>query len=63
MSKNILNDVNIYLRNSYREILKAQVFLADHNIFMDYTDTLSFSELDFLLDVVYEVDKMKYSDS
>lgn len=63
MSDNVLKTANTYLYNSYRDTLKAQVFLADHNIFMDYTDTLSLSELDFLLDVVQEIDKMKNRDS
>lgn len=39
----------------------VQAFLADHNIPFSYTDTISNSEVRFILDVVREIDEKKNS--
>lgn len=37
-----------FCRNSYKEVLRLQIFMADNKIPFTYTDTISLSELNFL---------------
>lgn len=43
----------------YQDKLRIQIFLADHDIPMSYTDTISNSELYFLFDTMTDYIKEK----
>lgn len=61
MNQETLRQVNSYCYSSYRDTIMVQAFLADHNIPFSYTDTISNSEVRFILDVVREIDEKKNS--
>lgn len=52
----------MYARNSYKEIINIQIFLADYKISFAYTDTISVSELLYLLESVKDYLKEKNKD-
>jgi len=51
-----------YSRNSYKEIINAQIFLADNKISFTYTDSISISELLYLLESLKDYIKEKNKD-
>lgn len=63
MTVETIKVMNNYCYRSYKDTLSVQVYLADNNIPMSYTDTISLSELDFLLNTVsdYVQEKNKHS--
>jgi len=52
----------IYARNSYKELIKTQIFLADNKISFTYTDNISVSELLYLLESLGDYLKEKNKD-
>ena len=48
-----------YTYNSYKELIRLQIYLADSNIQFSYTDTISPAELIFLSDSVSDYLKEK----
>lgn len=51
-----------YCKSAYRETLRIQIYLADNNISMEYTDKLSLAELDFLFNTTKDYLEEKYKD-
>lgn len=50
-----------YLYKSYEDTIVIQIYLADNNLPLSYTDSLSFSELHFIYNQVKEFVKEKNS--
>lgn len=60
MDQRVVQEARNYCRSAYRDLLRSQVYLSDiGTIPMSYTDKLSISELDYLLDVTNEYIKDK----
>lgn len=45
---------NAYCYNSYHDTILTQLYLAEQHIPFSYTDTISVSEVKFILNVVHE---------
>ena len=48
-----------FCRDSYREVLRLQIFMAENDIPITYTDTISLSELNYLFEVLNDYLKEK----
>lgn len=48
-----------FCRNSNKELIRTQIFLADNNIPFAYSDTISISELFYLFNTLTEYLKEK----
>ena len=59
MNDEIVKILQKYTYNSYKELVRLQIYLADNNIQFSYTDTLSPAELSFLADSVSDYLKEK----
>lgn len=59
MTEEEISSVNLYCYQSYRDTLMVQCYLAENNIPIFYTDTISLSEVNFLLGVVKEIIERK----
>ena len=49
----------MYCRNSHKELIRYQIYLAENNIPFSYSDNISISELQYLLNILQEYLKEK----
>lgn len=48
-----------FCRNSHKEVIRLQIYLAENNIPFTYTDNISISELTYLYSILNEYLKEK----